>query len=295
MRIKMTSSVKKGFRNMRKMLSLALSLSLWLGLCSVAFSQGVAYTSKGCDFSVIFPNSPSIRPVTAQSGQVFEQALYVGVDFFLRAECALSTNKVDRVEAMAVIRRFAENQGLNDSEFRYVKGLTPLAIYGRGTKVIADRPTTYEFQCEFGKNSFICLSGGVAAEKSPHRVIGTFISSATLRKTPAGTRWTFLQKEASGIDLFIGADSLFREGDLMRVDFLANLPSPKSAPLGNANSMIQTIEFNCGSNSLRVLKARLFADSNGLGENVGDMAGSGWRDAGSAKLFSLMFGRVCGR
>ena len=137
---------------------IACALSLFATFSHAEFS----YKPKGCEFSVDFPRVPKFEKIYALTGEATMQAQLIDGDNFYRAHCVAALKGVNSSEAKAVemARKFASNQGLTNPEIRYVQTERGYRMNMRATKMLQGVYATYEFQCSYGRQSYLSVGVG---------------------------------------------------------------------------------------------------------------------------------------
>jgi hypothetical protein len=146
-----------------------------------AFSESV-FQAEGCEYRVSFPGPPEIRTLyTPHTGNIQSATYYLAKkETFMRAECIpMQLNQLNLAEfAKETMIPFAENNGLENTEYEFRNDSLGFLGRARGFKTIDGRITTFEILIYFGKTSFIALYMGGTSNTYPAPEIAVFVASA---------------------------------------------------------------------------------------------------------------------
>ena len=146
------------------------------------------HIAKGCEFSVEFPDKPTIKTYTSPQIGDYEEALWTSQvpedSTALRTECipipALSeklTSTNGKQFLLDLLSKFAHDNGLSAVEYRYaLKKIGPTGM-ARGIKTIQGVPVTFQIVVVGGNSSLITLYAGGRSATFPQREISPFLSS----------------------------------------------------------------------------------------------------------------------
>lgn len=275
----------------------ALLIVLMAGSFVSARAATSRYTNQDCEYGAKFPAMPTTQIVSTQDGQPFEQAQFLSKEFFLRAECMRMDPSINLTQESIgnIARKFATDQGLRSTEFRYTTTPIGKTAIGRGSKTLSSRPITYEFQCTFGKRSMFCLAAGAPAESFPPEAILDFFKSVGLNVNQTGPNWTFVGKDAKDRRIFVGLGSLVREAGVVRITVLTDLPIAMTTPQGKLGKSLKTsTEFDCQARSIRSVGMQVFSLPMGEGELVGVHEESGtWNLLGPSVSNDALLQKAC--
>lgn len=158
-------------------------------------SQSVAPTPvtyrfhpKGCDFSVEFPDKPTIKVFTLPQIGDYEQALWISPvpedSTALRAECAPFPGLSAQIEGskakdflLGQLKTFAESNGLSSVDYHYSLSDAGPTGTARGIKHIQGIPVTYKIVAIAGTSSLLTLYAGGKSETFPQREVSPFLAS----------------------------------------------------------------------------------------------------------------------
>lgn len=160
------------------------------------------YGGGKCDFRLDFPAAPSLKNITWQGGQSYEQAEFIGDSYFLRAECIpMGKSAINAEQLMPITRKFAENEGLTGTAFSTSNSNLGPTVVARGRKLVKGVPTTYEYRCSIGLSSTLCLTGGAPSHEFPNFAIDRFFQSTVVVeeekiKMTSSTTWTSIRNGA---------------------------------------------------------------------------------------------------
>ena len=260
-------------------------------------AQQVTYGFPKCEFSVRFPNQPLRQRVQVEGGIEIEQAVTTTNESFVRAEClplAIAT-PVDERQALALMRTYAQDQGLQNIEVKFQRTSIGPTSRIKGTKTVMSRKITADGQCIFGNSSVVCMLVGSPAEISPTTETIAFLSSVRRIPLTSEQRWVPLGPGARGASMFMDAWSQTKKDGVAQFILLHEFTNSQNLPIGGSmRSSSSQMEFSCDVRKFKRRSMNAYSDSMGFGEVVATQPESDWIQVGDLKSESgILFSKVC--
>ncbi len=147
----------------------------------------VVYNPNECEFSVEFPQEPTIYNIIIPEYGEVENAEFKGgskpeTGYFINAECIQVPNNAPILEnpkeyLLSTVQQYAYSNGIQNAEFRFFEDNKGIGLVMRGYKEINGIPVIYSTMSLLGKKSLMNLRAGAAAKIYPIKEITAFFNS----------------------------------------------------------------------------------------------------------------------